>query len=463
MKPSQTIAIIGGGFSGISVAAQLAKQAKEPINILIFNYKYPVTKGVAYHTTNDQHLLNVPASGMSFFADAPYHFVEWLGKNYPDKFLSQAKDHNDSFIARGIYGQYITEVFNEQILYSNANYRLIEDEVTDVLTTNEGYSINTLNYFSATCNKIVFALGNDEPEIPSYITHEMMNEGVYVNNPWMQESQRINDKQKDILLLGSGLTMVDNLISLLDNGFKGKVHVVSTKGFLPIAFRKSNTDYEIINELQPPYEINTVFDIFRKHVHRVHEQGISGGAVVAALRPLTQKIWIELSLKERIRFLSHVRHLWGVARHRLPLQPYDLLMDLVKQGRVKITAGRLANVEYSDGNATAIIRQRKSSDILSLPVQRIINCTGPLNNISKSTHPLLQNLLRKNIVEADDLKLGLRATEEGHIVVKDQPSENLFTIGLMLKGVLWETTAVNEIRYQAYELTRHIIHKFSNK
>lgn len=457
MKPSQTIAIIGGGFSGINVAVQLAKQAKEQISILIFNYKYPVTKGVAYHTNNEEHLLNVPASGMSFFADAPHHFVEWLRKNYDDKFLSEARDHNDSFISRRIYGQYITDVFNKQILHSGVNYNLIEDEVTDVQATNEGYTINTLNNFSATCNKIIFALGNDEPEMPSFITNEMMNEGVYVNNPWMQESQRINDKEKDILLLGSGLTMVDNLISLLDNGFNGKVHVVSSKGFLPVAFIKSNTDNGIVNELQPPYQINIVFDIFRKHAHRLHEQGICGGEVVAALRPLTQKIWIELSVEERIRFLSHIRHLWGVFRHRLPLQPYNLLMDLVKQGRVKITAGRLVNVEYSKGVAMAIIRQKKSSDFLSLPIQRIINCTGPLNNISRSKHPLIQNLLKRNIVEPDDLKLGLRATEEGKIVTKDQPSENLFTMGPMLKGVLWETTAVNEIRYQAMHLARMMV------
>ncbi len=452
MKPAPVIAIIGGGFSGISVTAQIAGQAERPVKIIVFNYKYPFSKGVAYHTTFLSHLLNVPAAGMSFFADEDTHFVNWLEKRN-----DVGKNPAARFVQRKIYGDYITDTFNTQLLHSKIDFLLVEEEVVDIENIDGGFTLLTPSGKSFVADKVVFAMGNDEPEVPSYVTNEMINEGVYVNNPWVKESHRLADKKTDIMLLGSGLTMVDNLLSLLAEGFSGRIHVVSTKGFLPVEFKTALPDTEILKALKPPYRINEVFDIFRRHVHRVRSQGITGASVVAALRPMTQTIWLQLSAEDKIRFLTHVRHLWGVARHRLPKEVFDVLSESIASGRLNAMAGRLVGIEMAMTGTLAVIKQRQASEIVKIPVQRIINCTGPLNNITKSKSVLLQNLFRKKIVVPDALHLGIQTEADGSIKGIDDNASQLFAIGPLLKGILWETTAVNEIRQQAKTLAKLLL------
>ena len=221
---------------------------------------------------------------------------------------------------------------------------------------------------------------------------------------------------------------------------------------------KLKTDYAILDELKKPYNINTVFDIFRKHVHRLRSKGLFGVAVVDALRPLTQEIWMQLSLEDKKRFLSHIRQLWGVARHRLPSTIFDLMNNYISENRLEIVAGRLTNVKIQNGVAEATIKLRATGEKLFLNVQKIINCTGPLLDITKSKSVLIKNLLSNKIISPDELRLGINATQRGNIInATGTVSDNIFTIGPPLKGILWESTAVPEIRVQAFNLAKIII------
>lgn len=81
--------------------------------------------------------------------------------------------------------------------------------------------------------------------------------------------------------------------------------------------------------------------------------------------------------------MSHVRHLWGVARHRLPGHIHNQVQDLIKEGRLEIIAGRILEV-YDENNQLAIkIKRRKSQTEETLRVARVINCTGPQTDIRK--------------------------------------------------------------------------------
>ncbi|MHC5825618.1 MAG: FAD/NAD(P)-binding protein, partial [Nostoc sp.] len=92
------IAIIGGGFSGSLVAANLLRNATMPLSIKLIERNSEVGRGVAYGTPVDCHLLNVPAGNMSAYADQPNHFLNWLHKNGHEEVTPS------TFVPRRVYG-----------------------------------------------------------------------------------------------------------------------------------------------------------------------------------------------------------------------------------------------------------------------------------------------------------------------------------------------------------------------
>ncbi len=154
--------------------------------------------------------------------------------------------------------------------------------------------------------------------------------------------------------------MVDNVLSLLDEGFNGKIYAISTKGFFPLSHKKRKPYTDILEELHPPYDIAGLYKIFRKHIKYVLANGITGEAVVDAVRPRTQEIWLSLSLKDKVRFMSHIRHLWGVARHRLPKDIFEQMQALISKGRLEIIAGRLQELKEEDGKINVVFKEKKT-------------------------------------------------------------------------------------------------------
>src|SRR3954452_4126735 len=96
-------AIIGGGFSGTIIAAQLARRG---IASALIDGSGRAGKGVAYSTTEPAHLLNVRAEGMSAWSGEPAHFA--------DRFQSEGGDAR-GFAQRRLFGRYLGEILNDAV------------------------------------------------------------------------------------------------------------------------------------------------------------------------------------------------------------------------------------------------------------------------------------------------------------------------------------------------------------
>ena len=70
--------IIGGGASGVLLAYQLLQRSTPDFRITLIEKRPEVGRGLAYHTGNPEHVLNVRVANMSALPDEPDHFWRWL-------------------------------------------------------------------------------------------------------------------------------------------------------------------------------------------------------------------------------------------------------------------------------------------------------------------------------------------------------------------------------------------------
>jgi uncharacterized NAD(P)/FAD-binding protein YdhS len=168
------------------------------------------------------------------------------------------------------------------------------------------------------------------------------------------------------------------------------------------------------------------------------------------LRPHTQKIWLNLPIAEKRYFMQHLSRYWNVARHRMPPECAEILDEMQTAGQLQILKGRLKNIE-TDGKFTVTYSNMSQENQLS--VDAVVNCIGSESDFSKVDSLLVKNLYERGLIKPDALKLGLDATPDGKTIAKDGTiSDKIYTVGTALKGILWESTAMPEIRAQTNNL-----------
>ena len=71
---------------------------------------------------------------------------------------------------------------------------------------------------------------------------------------------------------------------------------------------------------------------------------------------------------------------------------------------------------------------------------------------------LFRNLFERGLVRPDELDMGIEVTPDFAVVDQNgRPSDYLFAIGPLLKGTLWETTAVPELRAQTHQVAQALL------
>ncbi len=449
----KTIAIIGGGFSGTLTAIRLLQKSKD-IAVKIINDKLPLAKGVAYQTTDLQHLLNVPAGKMSAFKNEPNHFINWLKtkKEYAHYFNKKIETE---FLPRMIYGEYLLFVISPYL--ENSQLEIIHSKAIEIKRNENAFSVRIKNSPTIEADKVVLAFGNFQPAPPKIADPSFFNSSNYFNNPWEDSYLKNLDSSKNILLIGTGLTMVDCVLSLKKIGFKGHIYITSPRGYMPASHEETVAYPDFYNEIENS-DLAGILKTIRKHLKNAEAKHISWQSVIDTLRPYAQKIWIRFSQKEKLQFISHLRHIWGVARHRLPKETYKEVMVLKEKAQLEIIPGRITSITENLNSINVSIQSRKNKSTINLEVASVLNCTGPLINYLEIKDELIVDLISSNLIASNPLKMGIKATTDGKVLTEDNNiSPGMFAIGSLLRGVLWETTAVPELSLQAESIAEQII------
>lgn len=459
---SQHIVIIGGGFCGIMTAVNLMQKPDTKIKITLINSGYPFARGVAYSAYSESHLLNIVAGNMSAFANKPDDFTDWIHSK-PEYSTLEKDILNKTFLPRKLYGEYLEEIWQKTLANKSPNVEVIivDDTAIDVEIGEDNVVILLKSGKQIISDKLIIATGNAEPRDPLIPNDSFYSSPNYFRNSWKDESVKNTKSDKDILVIGSGLSMVDTVLGLRENGFTKNIYSISPHGFGILQHRHGGIKYNSLNsEIKEPYHLNELVKLIHKHIRLVRELGLSAEPIIDSLRPFTQQIWQALSVKERRYFInSRLRHLWGVARHRLPVHIHDHIQNLRIHGKLIVLAGNINNIEEQNNDIAVSYYNRKTRENEILYVERVINCTGPESNIKRSGNKLLQNMAKRGIICADPLELGINTDVNSFKVIDKYGDKlnNVYTLGSNLRGMLWETTAVPELRMQAEKLAGLLI------
>ncbi|MBV8967664.1 MAG: FAD-dependent oxidoreductase [Verrucomicrobia bacterium] len=458
---SVDVAIVGAGFSGTAVAVNLARHAQSPLRIALIERRPEFGRGVAYGTADPQHLMNVPAGKMSLYPDRPEHFVSWL-QNRAELWrrLGITEITPDSFLPRLLYGAYLQAQL-ATIQNTDSYLTLYRGEVTDLVPQKDGsFTLEIDRQSPLIARQVVLALGNFPPGDPPTRARGFHRSPRYLDDPWSEDTQQKLSGPGPVLILGSGLTSLDLVVSLCRSRKRDPIYVISRRGLFPLPHASaSNSPYTGFldpNKL-PPGPL-PLLRALRQEIIRAAASGIDWRVVLDSLRPHTQAIWRNWSVEEKRRFIRHLRAFWEPHRHRVDPRVLAIKEEMERANRLMCFRGRVVEITERASSLTVKFRSPGTTREQSLEAVYVVNCTGPECNYHKLKDSLVVQLFARGIIHPDPLFLGLEAGSGGAIQsVGGQRIPNLYTLGSPQKGMLYETTAVPEIRTQAKELALQLI------
>lgn len=379
--------------------------------------------GVAYATPFAGHLLNVRASRMSAVEGRPGDFVDWLRANAPD----QADPMG--FAPRALYGRYVrNRLAGVETTHPGRVWR-----VTGHVAAITADGVRLADGETITGAAVVLATGNPPPRTAG-------GDDRVLADPWAPEAlDRIGDED-DILIIGSGLTMVDVIQALDARGWRGRATALSLRGLLP---RPHGAPPDVHADLP---ETATVGPLSRRlKTARALSRNTGWRAVMEGYRPITARLWAEMTTVERARLMRHLRPWWDVHRHRIAPEMGRMLDRLSDQGRLLLKAGRLESVEMARGRPLAHWRPWRRTAAEPLTADWIIDCTGPGHDAA--AHPLTGPLIAQGRARLDPLGLGLDLDDNGRVLdAQGRADARLWTLGPPARAAYWETIAVPDIR-----------------
>ncbi|NML05108.1 FAD/NAD(P)-binding protein [Sphingomonas sp. G-3-2-10] len=433
------VAIIGAGFSGTLQAINLLRH-DGPRATLIERAPQPGV-GLAYGAAHPSHVLNVRAGNMSALPDDPGHFVRWLESR-------GVANPATAFIPRVTYGEYLRQMLDETRAAAGDRLTIIQGEVEDVEVGAKARVI--LGDRTIDADAAVLAVGNLPPHSPPGLDPDALSANRYKGDPWDASMPEGLGEDDTVLIIGTGLTMVDVALTLDAHGYRGKIVALSRRGLLPRP-HGPGAEWQRIDE-RPDTNASTLLGNVRARA-----DAIGWRNAVDELRPFTQPMWGNATEDQRARFLRHLRPWWDVHRHRLAPEVHARLQAIIDRGQLSVVAGKTLSFDERPDGIELTWRPRGKQTSETVTVQRIVNCTGPLTDLARTAEPLLRKLAARGTIRADEARLGIDVDNQAQTInSQGQINPALYALGPMTRGAFWEIVAVPDIRTQTWNLARRL-------
>jgi uncharacterized NAD(P)/FAD-binding protein YdhS len=418
---SEVVGVVGGGASGLLTAVHLLRDRPDRTQVVVFEPRAALGRGVAYSTDDHRHLLNVRAGCLSAFPDDPGHFLSWA--------RTRTAADERSFLPRAMYGEYLSGLLPP--------VEHVQARVVDLAPAGGRMALALDGGPSRVVDRLVLALGSVPPAWPAPLA-PLSDDPRCVVGPWAEHALDSVPLDAPVLLIGSGLTAVDTALSLRSAGHR-RIVMLSRHGLLPAAHVDATP---VI--IEPPAEATA------RALLRWARQTAAGQPdwrpVIDGLRPHTDAIWSSLPEVEQGRLLRHAHRYWEVARHRMAPAVAAQIESMRDTGELTVIAGTITGARARRGGVEVGVGDRH------FRLGAVVNCTGGPADIRRSTDPLVRRLLDRRLARPGPLHLGFDTDGDGRLPDCD---DRIRLVGPLRRGRLWETTAIPEIRSQAVALASH--------
>jgi uncharacterized NAD(P)/FAD-binding protein YdhS len=437
------LAIVGAGFSGVALASQLSTRAAPLSWLGLFGSADDFGRGRAYADPDPRHRLNVRASQMGLCPQAPSEFADWLDLE---------GEAREGFVARARYGEYLGHRLQAARAGAPFEFDCLPQRVRAVHRSGEGFRLECEDGRCFAADRVVLALGSPNGSARAW------DDSACFEDPWAAKTLDSIDPEAEVLILGTGLTCVDLLLSLHARGHRGRVRALSRHGLLPRAHAVPHRGAGPLPERLTAALLHARLRPFASALRQACVEVEDWRGVIDALRPYLPALWAALPEAERGRFLRHLRSYWDVHRHRIPQDSLALLEDWQRRGQLQIEAGRLLGVQRRGQRLELSLRRRGADSVELIATDALIRATGLDTAICRSTDPLLAQLRDSGLISAEPLGLGLRCDPQFRVLdAAGQVCDGLYALGPLIRGHYWEMTAVAELRMAAYELAQRML------
>lgn len=461
------IIIIGAGFSGTLLAAHLVRQNLGGRSIhLVADDTCAPGRGVAYATPMGEHLLNVRAQQMSAWAEDPEHFVRWLAKEIParrgEDAVLLAEQRDDMFAPRRLYGQYLEDILSEALRTSRAEQNValtVHAERAQKIERATGGLTVTLSSGRTFCGTVILCTGHLTPRWPRALAAcaaKEKTETRLIQNPWDWSRLGVLHEAKSVGIVGTGLSMIDTVLTLAKRNYQGPIFAFSRHGYLPMRHRLHLSR----RDLQPRERPTTARALVRaisEELELADKAGDDWRQVIDALRPVTQGLWRALSDAEQGRVWRHAKSLWDAHRHRIAPEVADTVDGMRTRGQLTIFGGSLRRAEMCAEGIRVNLSPRRGGAEAEHLFDRLVNCTGGALTWDRADDPFYRSLFAQGLAKPGPRGLGPQANEQGALLdAAGAVQSDLLVMGPALAAHNFESVAVPELRIQAAHLARFL-------
>ena len=436
------LAIVGGGLTGAALAIHAARSASGPLDITVVDPADDLGRGAAYGTVDPVHRINVPSHRMSLFGEAPDHFTAWLfaRRILPDAASTDAR--GEHYVARAAFGTYVAEMLADASAIPDVAVRHRRARARAVLPAGTGWRVALDDGETLEADGVALCPGHPAPALPCPVSPAALAHPGFVGHPWRPGAVAGIGRDASVLVVGTGLSMLDVVASLERIGHRGSVLAVSRRGLLARPQGAFPGGYDPFADSPLPRTARDLVGTLRRGL-AARGAGVGWQEVVDAFRFRLRPFWAALPPAEQRRVARRLLPFWEVHRFRAAPQPFALAEAWREGGRLTVLRAAVAGLDAVAGRLVAALvptggaAERRAFDAVVL-------CTGPGNALR--TDPLVADLVARGLARPDGVGLGLAVDPGSRILTADgAPQPRLWAFGPVTRGSFGEMTGQPDI------------------
>lgn len=448
------VVIIGGGFTGASLAWQLARMHL-PLRVTVVEPRAELGRGLAYSASDPAHRINVPAHRMSIDPEHRADFLDWIAEDMARLETDALAPDGAIYPRRALFGRYVAERLAPHL--ETGAIRHIRARVSDIERAGDGSFVLALSDESRIrAELLVLATGHPAPALPG-VLGALATAPALIADP--QDGASLAEVPQDarVLILGAGLSAADVIATLDRQGHRGPVTCLSRRGLRSRGQGPQGQDSGADFLDRPERRAS---DLLRRVRHAIVDEQARGHgwqAVFYRLREQGPGIWAALDAPAQHRVLRHLRVWWDAHRYRLPPQTEAVIARALAAGRLAFRAGHLLGAEAQDGGIAIRWRPRGEAEAQLAQYDRVIVTTGPAQDRCIGANPALGALARLGLIAPCPLGLGLATTAVCKAVdAQGRASARILIAGPLARGHVGELVGAPECAAHAQSIAQDI-------